>query len=209
MKALFVTVLLAIASLLLGQSPYETAMNSAMEKWESAQSPAELTAVANQFDRIAAKETDNWEPLYYSILVRSVQGFMLPKDEAFKSIEKIEMDYDRLTKLMDNDETKVLKGLYLTVKVAKDPMTYGATLSEEITNLYAAALKENPENPRAMFHLAEYNMQGAQFWGQDPKSFCPQIAKSIELFKAEEKDGYQPTWGQARAEQVYAASCAE
>lgn len=207
MKTLFVTVLLAIAAMVFGQTPYENAMNSAMQNWEKAQSPQDLTAVANQFDRIAAKETENWEPLYYSILVRSIQGFMLPKDEAFKSLEKIEMDYSTLTEMLDNDETKVLNGLYLTVKVAKDPMTYGATLSEEITRLYGEALMENPDNPRAMFHLAEYNMEGAQFWGQDPKSFCPQIAKSVELFKTEEKDGYKPTWGQERAEQVYAEKC--
>lgn len=191
------------------QAMYENAMNSAMENWEKASTTEDFTAVANQFDRIAAKETDKWEPLYYAMLVKSVQGFNLPKDEALKQVERLELDYAKLTQLINNDETKVLEGIFKTVKLAKDPMTYGPTLPQEIMAIYTEALKINPNNPRAIANSAEFDMGAAEYFGQDPKIHCPKIEKAIELFKKEEKDGYKPTWGQSRAEKVLAEKCGE
>ena len=135
MKLLFAPLFFAVFAFTTAQSPYENAMNSAMEKWETAKTSEELTAVANQFERIATKDTDKWEPLYYSILAKTVNSFGLPKEEAFKQLEKIEMDYTTLTQLIDNDETKVLKGLFLTVKLVQDPMVYGPMVPQEILSL--------------------------------------------------------------------------
>lgn len=207
MKNLFLSIVIILSAVTFGQTAYENAMSSTMNKWENAKSPEELIAVSNQFKRISAKETEKWEPLYYSILVRTLNAFAQSKDDAFKALEEIESDYENLILLADNDETKVLKGLFLTVKVAKDPMTYGATLSPIIMKTYNEALAMNPNNPRALLNLAEYEMGGAKFWGKDPKDYCPKIEKSVELFKAEEKDGFVPRWGLERAEQVLTESC--
>lgn len=207
MKNLFLSIVIILSAVTFGQTAYENAMNSTMNKWENAKSPEELVAVSNQFKRISAKETEKWEPLYYSILVRTLNAFAQSKDEAFKALEEIASDYENLILLADNDETKVLKGLFLTVKVAKDPMTYGATLSPIIMKTYNEALAMNPNNPRALLNLAEYEMGGAKFWGKNPKDYCPKIEKSVELFKAEEKDGFVPRWGLERAEQVLTESC--
>lgn len=207
MKNLFLSIVIILSAVTFGQTAYENAMNSTMNKWENAKSTEELIAVSNQFKRISAKETEKWEPLYYSILVRTLNAFAQSKDDAFKALEEIESDYENLILLADNDETKVLKGLFLTVKVAKDPMTYGATLSPIIMKTYNEALAMNPNNPRALLNLAEYEMGGAKFWGKDPKDYCPKIEKSVELFKAEEKDGFVPRWGLERAEQVLTESC--
>lgn len=209
MKLLFALLFFAVFAFTTAQSPYENAMNSAMEKWETAKTPEELTAVANQFERIAAKDTDKWEPLYYSILAKTVYSFGLPKEEAFRQLEKIEMDYTTLTQLIDNDETKVLKGLFLTVKLVHDPMVYGPTVPQEIMALYQAALKENPSNPRAMSNLAHFNMEGAAYWGQDAKKYCPDLSKAIEIYKTEKKDGYKPVWGLSQAEKTFAEKCGE
>lgn len=208
-KTLLVSVLLSLLSYLSAQTPYENAMNSAMENWKKAKTAKEVIAVSNQFERIANKESDNWIPGYYAILTRVTNAFALEKEEAFNELEKVESDYQNLVEISDNDEVKVLKGMFLTVKVAKDPMIYAPTLSEEIMKTYQIALKENPENPRAMLILAEYEMEGAKYWGKDPKSYCSEIEKSIELFKSEKSKDFSPKWGLERAEQVFETNCKE
>ena len=188
MKKFVSCVLFTFSLLVSAQTTYENAMNSALSDFDSIKTIEDFTPVIHQFERIAQKENTKWQPLYYIILTETLKGFYLPKDEAFQLLEKIEADFSKLNDLVQNDETAVLKGLFQTLKVAKDPMTYGPTLSSEIMQTYAKAIQENPNNPRAWAQMAEFEMGGAKFWGKDPKTSCPKVEKALKLFKKEKNN---------------------
>ncbi|MGI9527898.1 MAG: hypothetical protein ACR2MS_12390 [Weeksellaceae bacterium] len=210
MKTIMFTLVLLASSIVLGQTPYQKAMKNALDRWNQTESIEEFTAIANQFDRIAEKDSTAWEPKYYAILLRSIQGFYLPKEIAINAMDEVEEDYNKLLLLEDNSEIKILKGLFETVKISKDPMVYGRTLSASISKTYAEALEQNPNNPRAIYNLAQYEMGGAKYWGKDPKDSCPKVEKAIELFKAEKnakRQGFEPRWGLEEAQKLWDTTC--
>jgi hypothetical protein len=66
--------------------------------------------------------------------------------------------------------------------------------------LYGKAQAIAPENPRAVFGKAEFEIGAAQFWGTDTKPICAQIDKAIGLFATfKPETPFSPKWGLERA----------
>lgn len=190
------------------QTKYETEMTKALTSFGEAKSADELEKVAQHFDRISKVEKENWLPLYYSMFIRTLNAFGMEKDAAIKKVDEMEGLYSNLETLKgDQSEILTLRGLFRTVKVAKDPMTYGMSLSGAIIKDYEDAMKLNPNNPRAMYLLAQYNMGGAEFWGKDPKSYCPQIEKAKTLYPTEEPKTFDPSWGEQQVDEILNSTC--
>lgn len=206
--------ILVITVVLLGvlvpaQSKYETEMGKALTKFGESETKDDMEKAAQHFDRIAKVETTKWLPLYYSMFIRTLNAFSLDKDKAIKQVDELESLYVNLEQMSEIDESEVLtlRGLFRTVKVAKDPMTYGMTLSGAIIKDYDDALKLNPKNPRAMYLLAQYNMGGAEFWGKDPKDYCLQIEAAKQLFATEKKENFEPKWGEEQVDEILNSTC--
>jgi hypothetical protein len=65
---------------------------------------------------------------------------------------------------------------------------------------YGKALAIAPNNPRAVFGKAEYEIGGAKYFGTDTKPMCTEINRSIELFaKFKPETSFSPKWGLERA----------
>jgi hypothetical protein len=191
-----------------GQSKYETEMTKALTSFSQAQTADDMEKSAQHFDRIAKVEKENWLPLYYAMFIRTLNAFSMEKNAALKKVDELEGLYSSLETLKgDQSEILTLRGLFRTVKVAKDPMTYGMTLSGAIIKDYEDALKLNPNNPRAMYLMAQYNMGGAEFWGKDPKSYCPQIEKAKTLYPAEAPQDFNPKWGEQQIDEILNTTC--
>lgn len=188
------------------QSKYETEMQKTFSEWDSAKTSEQLVQVSQHFERIANVEKANWIPKYYVILTKTLNAFSLEPKVAFEEVDNLLTKYDELTQLKDNSETLVLKGLLLTVKVAKDPMTYGQSLSPKIMEIYQKSVAID-NNPRAMYLLAQYKMGGAKFWGKDPKEYCSEVEKAIEILSSEKKENFEPSWGKKQAEEIKAKVC--
>ncbi len=191
------------------QSKYETEMTKAFTAFGAAQSPDDLEKAAQHFDRIAKVESENWLPLYYAAFVRSINAFSLDKNAAIKQVDNLEGVYSGLEEMKDVDQSELLtlRGLYRTVKVAKDPETYAMSLSGAIIKDYEDALKLNPNNGRAMYLMAQYNMGGAEFWGKDPKEYCPAIEKAKTLLVAEPDKTFAPHWGEQQVDEILNTTC--
>ncbi len=191
------------------QSKYETEMTKALTAFGEAKTPDDMEKAAQHFDRIAKVEKENWLPIYYAMFIRSLNAFSLDKDKAIKSVDELEGLYSGLEAMKDADKSEVLtlRGLFRTVKVVKDPQTYGMVLSSAIIKDYDDALKINSKNPRAMYLMAQYNMGGAEFWGKDPKEYCPQIENAKTLFGTENKEGFQPKWGEDHVDEILNSTC--
>lgn len=204
---LFMTILVS-SWFVNAQTKYETEMTKALTSFKEAQSPDDMEKAAQHFDRIAKVETQNWLPLYYSIFIRTLNAFSQEKSKAIKTVDELETKYQLLDELApDNSEVLTLRGLFRTVKVAKDPETYAMPLSGAIIKDYDDALKIDSKNPRALYLMAQYNMGGAEFWGKDPKEYCPQIERAKALFEVENKENFEPAWGEQQVDEILNSTC--
>ena len=82
-------------------------------------------------------------------------------------------------------------------------MTNGMKLSPTIMQLYGKALAIDPNNPRAVFGKADYEIGGAKWTGADVKVLCKEVERSIELFtNYKPQSQFHPSWGLERAQEV-------
>ena len=180
---------------------FEQGMGKAFGLWKEGKS-AEATAL---FERIASAEKNNWLPNYYVALVNTTDAFN-PKNKANSSalLDKAQKALDEAATIsLDNPEIMVLQAMIYTVWLVQDPMTNGMKYSPLAMKEYEKALAIAPNNPRAVFGKAEFEIGGAQYWGTDTKPMCEQIAKSIELFaNFKPESEFHPKWGLDRAQEA-------
>ena len=189
------------------QTNFEKGMAKAFELWQA----DNWDEAENMFERIAKAEEEEWLPNYYVAQINSLKSWN-EKDEAVlkAQLDKAQEHLDiAMTKSEDNAELLIMQAQVLTNWVAFDGMTYGMKYGQKISELYAKALELEPENPRAAFCKAEWDMGSAKYFGKDTAPYCAAITASLELFDTFKPESeFHPNWGKERAEQV-AESCKE
>lgn len=196
--------LISIAAFLImlsinAQSNYQEGMQKAFQLWSENKS----IEASNLFERIASAEKDNWLPLYYAAQVNIVNSFgETNKDKLTMQLDRAQALLDKATVISKNNaELLVLQAMLHTAWIAFDGATYGMTLSAKVADLYARAEKLAPENPRAVYCKAEWNIGSAQYFNQDTSAFCKDLQRSLELFsKFKPETPFHPNWGKDRAE---------
>ena len=186
----------------------QTDFEKGMEKAFALQKEQKFEESANLLERIANAETENWLPAYHLALLKTRTAFNIKDKE--KQAAQIAAAEDHIATAdalsPNNSEVYVVKALINVAKVASDPMTYGPTLSAPTVELYKKAITLDKTNPRAHSGLAEFEMGGAQFFGQDLTPYCKSLQESIALYDAFETKGkFYPRWGKQRALQILAS----
>lgn len=201
MTKIITVITLFICSLLSAQTQFEQGMTKAFGLWKEGKN-AEASAM---FERIAGAEKNSYLPNYYVGLVNTLSVFtekdrtkidlLLTKAQDALDIEMI--------KDQSNSELYVLQALIYTGYVVADPMTNGMKYSEKVMEAYAKAKALNPNNPRAVFGEADFQLGGAKWTGVDTKPLCTQVDKAIELFGTfKPETAFAPKWGIERALEV-------
>ncbi len=201
MKTIITVIAFIITNLVSAQGQYEQGMGKAFGLWGEGKS-ADASAM---FERIASAEKSNWLPNYYVALVNTTDAFD-PKNKANipALLDKAQRALDDAAIISsDNAEIMVLQALIYTAWLVQDPMTNGMKYSALAMKEYEKALAIAPNNPRAVFGKAEFEMGGAKYWGTDTKPMCEQVAKSIELFASFKPESeFHPKWGLDRAQEI-------
>lgn len=198
MTKVIVTLVFFITSLVSAQSQYETGMQKAFGLWGEGKD----TEASAMFERIASAEKDNWLPNYYVALVNSTSAFKTKdKTQISALLGKAQEALDKeLDKNPNNAELLVVQALINTAWIVADPMTNGMKLSAKTVEIYNKAIAIEPNNPRAVFGKAEFEIGGARYFGSDTKPMCAQIDKAIELFATfKPQTPFHPKWGLERA----------
>ena len=201
MAKIIVTFVLFLTTLVSAQSQYETGMQKAFKLWDEGKN----TEASALFERIASAEKDNWLPNYYVALVNTTTAFTVKdKTQISGLLAKAQESLDKeLDKNPNNSELLVLQALINTAWIVADPMTNGMKLSAKTVEIYNKAIALDPNNPRAVFGKAEFEIGGARYFGSDTKPMCAQIDKSIELFATFKPETvFHPKWGEERALQA-------
>lgn len=201
MKKIITLVALFVVVLSSAQTQFEQGMNKAFGLWKEGKN-AEASAL---FERIAAAEKNSYLPNYYVALINATAVFT-EKDKTkidlllTKAQDALDIE---LIKDQANSELYVMQALIYTGYVVADPMTNGMKYSAKVMEAYAKAKALDPNNPRAVFGEADYQIGGAKWTGVDTKPLCAQVDKSIELFNTfKPATPYSPKWGLDRALEI-------
>jgi hypothetical protein len=201
MKTLIITTALLISSLLTAQTSFEQGMGKSLGLWGEGKAQ-EASAL---MERIAAAEKSNWLPNYYVALINTTEAFNpANKEKVPAMIIKAQDAIDNATLISpNNDEIMVVQAMLYTVVLLQDPMTNGVKYTGLVMEQYGKALAINPNNPRAVFSKAEFEIGSAKYWGTDTKPMCAQIEKSIQLFaNFKPETPFSPKWGLDRAQEA-------
>jgi tetratricopeptide (TPR) repeat protein len=204
MKTIITFITFLVVSLASAQGQFEQGMGKAFGLWGEGKS-SEASAL---FERIASAEKNNWLPNYYVALVNTTDAFD-PKNKVNVPalLDKAQKALDEAAGIsFDNPEIMVLQAMIYTAWLVQDPMTNGMKYSALAMKEYEKALAIAPNNPRAVFGKAEFEIGGAKYWGTDTKPMCEQIAKSIDLFaNFKPESPFHPKWGLDRAQETLKA----
>jgi len=198
MKKIITTIAFFTMIVVSAQGKFEQGMGKAFQLWGEGKN----TEASAMFERIALAEPSSWLPNYYVALVNTTTAFQTKdKEQINLLLTKAQNALDvELIKTPNNVELVVLQAMIHTAWIAFDPMTNGQKLSGKVMELYGKAQAIAPENPRAVFGKAEFEIGAAQFWGTDTKPMCAQIDKAIGLFATfKPETPFSPKWGLDRA----------
>ena len=177
---------------------YEKAMTETLAQLDSAQNIVQLQQCKNRFERIAQKYTGEWLPLYYAAYC-GVNSVFFDMKSAQNEALLTEAD-GRIEKLQqfpqaDPSELNTLQAYLYTAMVALNPQVNGRKYSGDIIRLYEQAIKENPENPRPVILLADFEQHLPDFMKSDKRNPDEEYAKARALFEKEQPNIEKPYWG--------------
>jgi hypothetical protein len=198
MTKIITAIALFMCSLLSAQGQFEQGMGKAFGLWKEGKN----TEASDLFERIAAAEKNSWLPNYYVALVNTTTSFgTQDKTEVNALLTKAQNALDvEMIKDQNNAELYVMQAMIYTAWIVVDPMTNGMKYSGKTMEMYAKAEALSPENPRAVFGKADFQIQGAKWTGVDTKPLCQEVDKSIQLFATfKPETPFSPKWGLDRA----------
>jgi hypothetical protein len=180
------------------------AMTGPVSELESATTADAWTAKANQFQRIADAEKNQWLPYYYAALSNVMSGLMTGPNQADKTdplADKAEALLNKAEELSKNNaEIYIVKKMISNLRMQADPMSRWQTYGPMGTEALAKAKSLSAENPR--IYLLE---------GQDkfytPEEFGGSKAEAKKLFEtavvkfgeAKPESPIHPQWGLMQA----------
>jgi hypothetical protein len=198
MKKIITTIALFVAVLASAQGQFEQGMGKAFQLWKEGKN----TEASDMFERIAAADKTSWLPNYYVALINTTSSFAIQdKTQVNALLAKAQNALDvEMIKDQNNAELYVLQAMIYTAWVVVDPMTNGMKYSGKTMEMYAKAEALSPENPRAVFGKADFQIQGAKWTGVDTKPLCQEVDKAIGLFATfKPQTPFSPKWGLDRA----------
>lgn len=207
MKKQFLSFTLVLISLLsFAQNSYEKVMKEKIDRIENAKSADGLQVLANDFERIAEKEKDRWQPNYYAAFAYIQKGRALMREN---KLEELDALTDQAQKYIDaataiekeNSEIHLLQKMIYSLKMMVNPqeryMTFGMKAQEELNK----AEKLNPENPRVLLIKAEDTYFTPEQYGGSKVKGMEKFKKALEKFNTfKPKTALDPDWGKSEAE---------
>lgn len=201
MKAKILIVLMVFAvstAMRADEKTYNEAMIAAFEQMKTAAGPSDFSAVANQFERIAKAEQNQWLPYYYSSYASIIQSFMSQdKTKMDLILDYAESMINEAIKLKpEESENFVIQGFLYCARITVDPNTRGAQYSQQAIGSFKKAQALNAENPRADYMLGMVMLNTPDFYGGGKAVAKPILEGAIQKYeKFVPLSPLHPTWG--------------
>jgi len=175
------------------------AMGEALGQYASCKNIDDFQALGNKFGLIANAEKTEWLPLYYQAHCYIIMSFMEQTD-ATKKDSYLDMAEKSITKMIElapkESEVYALQSLFYSARLVVNPMERGQKYSALSAQAVGMALGLDANNPRAKFIKLRNDMGSAQFFGKDPKEYCPQASELLASWDSYKvKSPLYPAWG--------------
>jgi hypothetical protein len=171
----------------------------------SFKNPADLLTVANNFERVATAEKNQWLPYYYAALCQVNYGFME------QNKEKIDGYADKATTLIskadslspNNSEISCVKSMIASCHMMVDPMQRWQEYGQESSSNMEAAMQQDPANPRPYFLKGQGLKYTPEQFGGGCTTAKPQLQIALDKFATfKPSSEISPNWGKERVEML-------
>ena len=201
---LFVSMMIMVAGTFAQSERYTAAMKKNIAAIDSAfKNPQDLLSLANNFERIALAEKNQWLAYYYAAFCQVNYTYM----EQDKS--KVDAIADKATALLnqadslqpDNSEISCVKSMIATSHMMVNPMQRYMQYGAESASALEKAMQQDPTNPRPYYLKGQgLKFTPEQFGGgcKTAKEVLQQAADKYATFKP--ASDIAPNWGKERNE---------
>jgi hypothetical protein len=206
-KLLLLSFVLTLSFASIAQSEkFSAAMKKNLEGMEASfKSTTDLISMANNFERIANAEKNQWLPYYYAAFCQVNSGFM----EQDKS--KVDGIADKASALIakadslspNNSEISCIKSMIASCHMMVDPMQRWQEYGQESSSNMEAAMAQDPSNPRPYYLKGQSLQYTPEQFGGGCKTAKPALQTSLEKFNAfKPASELNPNWGKQQVENL-------
>jgi len=171
----------------------------------SFQNPANLLTLANNFERIATAEKNQWLAYYYAAFCQVNYGFMLQdKDKVDGFADKATDLINKADSLMpNNSEISCIKSMIASCHMMVNPMQRWQEYGAESNGNMEKAMQQDPNNPRPYYLKGQGLKYTPEQFGGGCKTAKPELQTALDKYAtfkpASELD---PNWGKAQVEML-------
>jgi len=206
-KIIFSTIVLFLSIAVFAQSEkFNAAMKKSLAEMETSfKNPADLIAAANNFERIASAEKNQWLPYYYAAFCIVNNGLM-EQDK-----DKVDAIADRAALLIakadslspNNSEISCIKSLIATCHMLVNPMQRWQEYGQESNSNMDAAIQQDPANPRPYYLKAQGLKNTPEQFGGGCKTAKPAMQTALDKYITfKPASELSPDWGKPQVEQL-------
>ncbi len=195
---------LLVVFTLKAQSP----LAGAVSRLNTAHTAGEYQQLANEFQRLAGAEPNDWLPAYYAA-VSNMRLAFLNKDKAMLFADQAEAQIQKAVALVtptgnkkDLAEAQTVHAFVHRARVAANPMSNGRKYGPEAGKLLAQARKADPANPRALYLDGLIKYQTPAMWGGDKQKAKVLFAEALKQFEVKPASDVAPQWGREDCEKA-------
>lgn len=208
MKTTLISIAFIISALtgMSQRNQFTAAMGEALGQYANCKSVDDFQALGNKFGLIANAEKTEWLPLYYQAHCYIIMSFMEQTETAKKDsyLDVAEKSITKMIELVPNEaEIYALQSMFYSARLVVNPMERGQKYSALSAQAVGKALGLDANNPRAKFIKLRNDMGSAQYFGKDPKEYCPQASELLagwETYKV--KSPIYPSWGKEQVAEI-------
>jgi hypothetical protein len=205
---LSITIILTTLAGMSQSKEYYGAMGDALGQYANCKSINDFQSLGNRFNLIANAEKTEWLPLYYHAHCYIIMSFMEPTDVKKKDeyLDVAEKSITKMIELAPNEaEVYALQSMFFSARLVVNPMERGQKFGMLSGQAVGKALALESNNPRAKFIKLRNDMGAAQFYGKDPKEYCPQASELFETWDNYKiKSPLYPSWGKDQVGEIIA-----
>lgn len=192
------------------QDPYTQQMQHQVNKLDNANTIKDYEQLASNFLRIGQIEKTKWLPYYYAAFCNAKAGWLKQNDpdniEPFAN--KADEEIKQAQKLSDTANQNELSELYCVVsminraRVFMNPATYGRQYGPVASHYTKLAVKENPDNPRALYLDGWEKFSTPKLWGGDKIKAKELLETAKQKLESNATTGIEPHWGKKEVEDL-------
>jgi len=204
-KIILAVAFLSAAAAVSAQSErYMAAMKSNIAAIDTSfRNPSILLSLANNFERIANAEKNQWLPYYYAALCQVNYAYMEQDKSKIDAIaDKATLLIDKADSLSpDNSEISCVKSMIASSHMMVNPMQRYMEYGAEINLHLDAAMKQDPNNPRPEYLKGQGLKYTPEQFGGGCATAKPVLQASLDKYNAfKPASELHPNWGKQRVE---------